>query len=86
MNRMNGVMGVVVSSVAVLAVVIVGWFFFVSPQRSKADRIGVQADAAHSELLSDEQLIATAKRQSSGPAAAYFAPNASRMIVGPAIE
>jgi Tfp pilus assembly protein PilO len=63
MTRMNGLMGVVVSSVAVLAVVIVGWFFFVSPQRSKADRIGVQADTAHSEFLSDEQLIASAKRQ-----------------------
>jgi hypothetical protein len=56
-------MGVVVSSLAVLAVVIVGWFFFVSPQRSKADRIGAQVDAAHSELMGDEQLIAAAKRQ-----------------------
>ena len=38
MTRMNGIMGVVVSSIAVLVVVLVGWFFFVSPQRSKADR------------------------------------------------
>jgi hypothetical protein len=63
MTRMNGIMGVVVSSLAVLVVVIVGWFFFVSPQRSKADRLGAQVDAAHSELLSDETLIAGAKRQ-----------------------
>lgn len=63
MTRMNGVMGVVVSSLAVLVVVIVGWMFFVSPQRSKADRVGAQVDAAHAELLSDEQLIAAAKRQ-----------------------
>ena len=63
MNRMNGVMGVVVSSLAVLVVVMVGWFFFVSPQRSKADKLGTQVEAAHSELMSDEQLIAAAKRQ-----------------------
>jgi hypothetical protein len=63
MTRMNGIMGVVVSSLAVLAVVIVGWLFFVSPERSKADRIGVQADAAHSELMGDQQLIAAAKKQ-----------------------
>jgi Tfp pilus assembly protein PilO len=63
MNRMNGIMGVVVSSVAVLVVVAVGWFFFVSPQRSKADQLSTQVDAAHSELMSDEQLIAAAKRQ-----------------------
>jgi Tfp pilus assembly protein PilO len=63
MTRMNGIMGVVVSSLAVLAVVAVGWFFFVSPQRSKADRLSTQVDAAHSELLSDETLIASAKRQ-----------------------
>jgi len=63
MTRMNGLMGVVVSSLAVLAVVVVGWFFFVSPQRSKADKLGVQVDAAKSELLGDEQLLATAKRQ-----------------------
>jgi Tfp pilus assembly protein PilO len=63
MTRMNGLMGVVVSSLAVLVVVIVGWLFFVSPQRSKADRIGAEADAAHAELMGDEQLIAAAKRQ-----------------------
>ena len=63
MTRMNGIMGVVVSSLAVLVVVIVGWFFFVSPQRSKADRLAVQVDAAHSELMTDQQLIAAAKRQ-----------------------
>jgi hypothetical protein len=63
MARMNGLMGVVVSSLAVLVVVVVGWFFFVSPQRSKADRLGSQVDAAKSELAGDEQLLATAKRQ-----------------------
>jgi Tfp pilus assembly protein PilO len=63
MTRMNGLIGVVVSSVGVLAVVLVGWVFFVSPQRAKADKIGAQADAAHVELMTDEQLIAAAKRQ-----------------------
>jgi hypothetical protein len=60
---MNGIMGVVFSSVAVLFVVIVGWFFFVSPQRSKADKLSAQVAAAKGELSSDEQLIATAKKQ-----------------------
>lgn len=63
MTRMNGLVGVVVSSLAVVAVVIVGWFFFVSPQRSKADRLGTEVGAAKSELLSDEQLISMAKRK-----------------------
>jgi Tfp pilus assembly protein PilO len=56
-------MGVVVSSVAVLVVVLVGWMFFVSPQRSKADKLGTQVDAAKTELAGDQQLLATAKRQ-----------------------
>jgi Tfp pilus assembly protein PilO len=56
-------MGVVVSSLAVVAVVLVGWFFFVSPQRSKADKLGAQVAAAKSELSGDEALLATAKKQ-----------------------
>ena len=63
MNRLNGIIGVVVSSVAVLVVVLVGWFFFVSPQRSKADTLSTQVNSARGELASDEQLIATAKKQ-----------------------
>lgn len=63
MTRMNGIMGVVVSSLAVLVVVLVGWLFFVSPQRSKADHLGTQVAAAKSELLTDEELIAAAKKQ-----------------------
>ena len=63
MNRMNGMMGVMVSSLAVIAVVVVGWFFFVAPQRSKADQLKTQVSTAHSELMTDEQLIAAAKRQ-----------------------
>jgi Tfp pilus assembly protein PilO len=63
MNRMNGIMGVAVSSLAVIVVAIVGWVFFVSPQRSKADDLATQVSAAHSELMSDEQLVAAAKRQ-----------------------
>ncbi|MGZ4415936.1 MAG: type 4a pilus biogenesis protein PilO, partial [Gaiellaceae bacterium] len=41
----------------------VGWFAFVSPQRSKADRLSGQVDAATSELSSDQQLLATSKRE-----------------------
>jgi hypothetical protein len=43
--------------------VIVGWFFFVSPQRSKANTLGEQVTAAKGELASDQQLISTAKQQ-----------------------
>jgi type IV pilus assembly PilO-like protein len=63
MTRMNGLTGVIVSSIAVLVVVVAGWVLFVSPQRAKADKLGVQVAAAKSELLGDEQLLATAKRQ-----------------------
>ena len=59
MTRMNGLTGVVVSSIAVLVVVIAGWVLFVSPQRAKADKLGVQVAAAKSELLGDEQLLAS---------------------------
>jgi hypothetical protein len=82
MTRMNGLMGVVASSLAVLVVVIVGWFFFVSPQRSKADRLGVQVDAAKSELMTDEQLIAAAKKQntlSNAEAAERALPDAPKV-------
>jgi hypothetical protein len=75
-------MGVVVSSLAVLVVVIVGWMFFVSPQRSKADRIGAQAAAAKAEFLGDEQLIASAKRQNtlgSAKAAERALPNEAKV-------
>lgn len=63
MTRMNGLMGVVMSSLGVLVIVIVGWLFFVSPQRSKADKLSTQVDAAKTELAGDQQLIATAKRE-----------------------
>jgi hypothetical protein len=60
---MNGLTGLLVSSLAVVVVVLVGWFFFVSPQRSKADRLSTQVDAAHTELQSDTTLIDTAKQR-----------------------
>jgi hypothetical protein len=63
MTRMNGLTGLLVSSLAVVVVVLVGWFFFVSPQRSKADRLSTQVDAAHTELQSDTTLIDTAKKR-----------------------
>ena len=74
MARMNGIMGVVVSSVAVLFEVVVGWFFFVSPQRSKADALSTQVAAAKSELSGDEQLIATAKKKKAKKSSAGVPP------------
>jgi Tfp pilus assembly protein PilO len=60
---MNGVVGVIVSAVVVLVVALVGWFAFVSPQRSKADRLSGEVDSAKSTLSSDQTLLATARRE-----------------------
>jgi hypothetical protein len=62
MDRMNGLAGVVASSVAVLVVVLVGWFFFVSPQRSKADKVDAQLSAARAEYAADQALLAAPRR------------------------
>jgi Tfp pilus assembly protein PilO len=62
MNRLNGILGVFVSCVAVLLVVLVGWFAFVAPQRSKANDVKSQVDAAQSQLASDQSLLAASKR------------------------
>ena len=63
MSRMNGIAGVIVSSVAVLLVVLIGWFVFVSPQRSKADRLTAQQTAVDTELATDQALLATPRRK-----------------------
>ena len=63
MNRMNGIVGVIVASVAVLIVVLVGWFMFVSPQRSKADTLSTQVTAAQAELAADQVLLSPKVRK-----------------------
>jgi Tfp pilus assembly protein PilO len=62
MDRMNGLVGVIASSVAVLLVVLVGWFVFVSPQRSKADKVDAQLSAAKAEFAADQALLAAPRR------------------------
>ena len=56
MTRMNGILGVVVSAVVVLLIVLVGWFGLVSPQRSKADKLGGEVSSAKSTLSADQTL------------------------------
>jgi hypothetical protein len=63
MKRINGTMAIVLSSVAVLVVVLVGWFAFVSPQRSKASDLSDQVASASTELANDEALIAAPHRK-----------------------
>jgi hypothetical protein len=63
MNRINGTMAIIISSVAVVVVVLVGWLVFVSPQRSKASDLNDQIASASTELASDEALIAAPHRK-----------------------
>lgn len=63
MDRMNGLLGVVVSSLAVLVVVLVGWFALVSPQRSKAAKLETQLTAANSEYAADQALLAAPRQK-----------------------
>lgn len=63
MDRMNGLLGVVVSSLAVLVVVLVGWFALVSPQRSKAAKVDTQLTTARSEYAADQALLAAPRQK-----------------------
>src|SRR5215831_12874189 len=75
MERMNGTVGVIVSSLAVVLVVMVGWFVFVSPQRSKADDLSTQVDSVNTELTTDQALLG-AKHRSQTKAASAAAERA----------
>jgi Tfp pilus assembly protein PilO len=63
MSRINPLVAIALSSIAVLLVVIVGWFMFVSPQRSKADKLDTQQASVDSQLAADQRLVAAPHRK-----------------------
>lgn len=56
-DRINGRVAALVVACAVLVVLLVGWFAFVSPQRSKAARLGDQASSLQAQIASTEAYL-----------------------------
>ena len=56
-DRINGRVAVLVSTCAVLVVLLVGWFAFVSPQRSKAARLGDQVNTLQAQIASTQAYL-----------------------------
>ena len=61
--RVNPMVAIALSSLAVLVVVVVGWFMFVSPERSKADKLDTQQSQVDAQLATDEALVAAPHRK-----------------------
>lgn len=59
MARVNGLTALLVSGLAVVIVVAVGWFMLISPQRAKADKLDTQRAAVEGELAADQQLLSS---------------------------
>jgi Tfp pilus assembly protein PilO len=57
MPKINGLTALVLSALAVVVVVAVGWFMLISPQRTKADQVDTQRAAVDSELATDRVLV-----------------------------
>ena len=56
-DRLNGRASVLIAAAGLLLVVLVGWFGFVSPQRAKADELGVKIDEAETQLVVLQALV-----------------------------
>jgi len=56
-DRINGRVAVLVTACAVLVVLLVGWFAFVSPQRSKAARLGDQVNSLQAQIASTQAYL-----------------------------
>jgi Tfp pilus assembly protein PilO len=56
-DRLNGRASVLIAAAGLLLVVLVGWFGFVSPQRSKADELAVRIDETETELVVLQALV-----------------------------
>jgi hypothetical protein len=56
-ERLDGRTSVLIAAVGLLLVVLVGWFGFVSPQRSKADDLAVQITDTQAQLAVTQALI-----------------------------
>lgn len=60
--KLSGPMALVLSVVAVVVVVLLGWFALVSPQRSKATKLDAQISTVETQLSDDEALLNTANK------------------------
>jgi Pilus assembly protein, PilO len=58
MPKMSGRLALLLSVVAALVVLMVGWFVLISPQRSKADDLDTQIGAAETQLADAQRLLA----------------------------
>lgn len=69
-KKINGPLALVLSALAVLVVVGVGWFMLVSPQRSKADALDTQIGSTEAQLTDAQRLLAVPNRRSTAAALA----------------
>jgi hypothetical protein len=65
MERINGRLALLLAAVLVLAVVLVGWFTLVSPQRSKAASLDGQIGDANVKLVSTQTFLKSPEAQQS---------------------
>jgi len=56
-DRLNGRTSVLIAAAGILLVVLVGWFGFVSPQRTKADELGVTIAETETQLTVLQALV-----------------------------
>jgi len=59
MPKMTGRLALIVSVVAVLVVLLIGWFVLVSPQRSKANELDAQVSSVELQLADAQRVLAT---------------------------
>ena len=69
-KKINGPIALILSALAVLVVVGVGWFMLVSPQRSKADALDTQIGSTEARLTDAQHLLAAPNRRQTAAALA----------------
>jgi len=57
MSKINGLTALILSALAVVVVVAVGWFMVISPQRTRATQLDTQRAAVDAELTTDRVLV-----------------------------
>ena len=62
-KKITGPVALALSAVAILAVVVVGWFMLVSPQRSKANSLDTQIGTLDAQLADAQHLLAAPNRR-----------------------
>ncbi len=70
MKKINGPVAFALSAFACVAVIVVGWFMLVSPQRSKADRLDTQIGTVEGQLATARHLMAAPNRKQTAAALA----------------